>query len=80
MLFLSHGTIWKPRFLREPPPPPPPPPPLSTNPPISEKFFHDSPLYPNFKNENPPLGGGNYDFNNYSVDIYLFEVAIKTSV
>ena len=31
------------------------PPPLSTNPPISEQFFHDSPLCPNFKNQEPPL-------------------------
>ena len=42
-------------------------PPLSTNPLISEQFFHDppSPLCPNFKNKNPPpliLGWGeNYD-------------------
>ena len=28
--------------------------PLSTNPPISEQYFHDSPLCPNFKNEKPP--------------------------
>ena len=28
-------------------------PPLSTNPTISEQFFHDHPLCPNFKNENP---------------------------
>ena len=28
-------------------------PPLSTNPPISEHFFHNPPLYPNFKNKNP---------------------------
>ena len=36
-------------------------PPLSNNPPISEHFFHNPPLYPNFKNKNPPpliLGGG----------------------
>ena len=58
MLFLrkSDQTIWKPSpLLREPP--------LSTIPPISEQIFHDSPLYPNFKNENPPLilgRGGNY--------------------
>ena len=31
------------------------PSPLSTNPPISEQFFHDSPLCPNFKNQEPPL-------------------------
>ena len=41
------------------PPPPPSPflgesPPLSTNPTISEQFFHDPP-FPNFKNKNPPL-------------------------
>ena len=41
--------------------PPSPPlskrtPPLSTNPPppISEQFFHDPSLCPNFKNKNPP--------------------------
>ena len=28
--------------------------PLSTKPPISEQFFHDPPLCPNFKNKNPP--------------------------
>ena len=28
--------------------------PLSTNPPISEQFFHDPPLCPNFKNKKPP--------------------------
>ena len=41
-------------------------PPLSNNPPISEHFFHNPPLYPNFKNKNPPPlilgGGGNYDY------------------
>ena len=43
MLFLrkTGETIWK--F------------PLSTNPPISEQFFHDPPLCPNFKNEIPPI-------------------------
>ena len=30
-----------------------PPAPLSTNPPISEQFFPDPPLCPNFKNQNP---------------------------
>ena len=45
-------------------------PPLSTKPTISEQFFHDHPLCPNFKNENPTPdfmvggggggGGGNY--------------------
>ena len=32
-------------------------------PPISEQFFHDPPLCPNFKNQKPPLilgRGGNY--------------------
>ena len=28
-------------------------PPLSTNPPISEQFFHVPPLCPNFKTKNP---------------------------
>ena len=34
-------------------------------PPISEQFFHDPPLCPNFKNKIPPplilRGGGNYE-------------------
>ena len=36
--------------------------PFSTNPPISEPFFNDSPLCPNFKNKKHPLilGRGNY--------------------
>ena len=29
-------------------------PPPSTNPPISEQFFHDPPLCPNFKNQKTP--------------------------
>ena len=35
--------------------------PLSTNPPISEQFFHDPPLS-KFRKQEPPLilGGGNY--------------------
>ena len=28
--------------------------PLSTNPPISEQFFHDPPLCSNFKQKRPP--------------------------
>ena len=40
------------------------PPPFSTNSPISEQFFHDPRLYPNFKNKKPSLilvgGGRNY--------------------
>ena len=54
----SEGKLTKqfgnPPFLREPP--------LLTNPPISEQFFHDPPLSPNFKNKKPPpnfRGGGN---------------------
>ena len=49
-----------PPFLREPPP-------LSTNPPISEQFFHDPPslwTFPKTRNPPPPLilgGGGNFD-------------------
>ena len=75
MLFLSHGTIWKPRFLREPPPHP-----FQLIPLFLRNFFM-TPLFIQIsKMRTPPLGGGNYDFNNYSVDIYLFEVAIKTSV
>ena len=39
--------------------------PFSTNPPISEQFFHDPPPCLNFKNKKPPPpnfrgGGGNY--------------------
>ena len=44
----SEGKLMKqfgnPLFLRGSP--------LSTNPPISEQFFHDPPLCPNFKNKN----------------------------
>ena len=29
--------------------------PLSTNPPVSEQFFHNPPFCPNFKNEIPSL-------------------------
>ena len=29
-------------------------PPLSTNPLISDQFFHDPPFCPNFKNKKPP--------------------------
>ena len=36
-------------------------PPLSTKPPISEQFFHDPPLCPNSKNQNPtPNFRGDY--------------------
>ena len=47
----SAGKLMKqfgnPPFLKEPP--------LSTTPPpISEQFFHDPPLWPNFKNQKPP--------------------------
>ena len=33
------------------------PPPLSINPPISEQFFRDPPLYPNLKNKTPLILG-----------------------
>ena len=46
-LMKHFGTPPPPPFLKEPP--------LSTNPPISEQFFHDPPLCPNFKNQKPPL-------------------------
>ena len=39
------NNLETPLFLRRTP--------LSTNPPISEQFFHDPPLCPNFKNETP---------------------------
>ena len=35
--------------------------PLSTNPTISEQFFHDPPLGPNFKNKKPPPNFRNYE-------------------
>ena len=58
----SEGKLMKqfgnPLFLRRPPA-------ITTNPPISDQFFHDPPLCPNFKNKNPPpanfRGGGNYE-------------------
>ena len=54
MLFLwkTGETIWK--F------------PLSTNPPISEQFFHDPPLCPNFKIEIPPIFPGEETMNDLS--------------
>ena len=45
----TDETIWKPPLSKRTPPPP-----LSTNPPISETYFHDPPLWPIFKNKNPP--------------------------
>ena len=59
--YFSEGKIMKrfgnPLLLRGPCP-------LSTKPPISEQFFHDRPLCPNFKNKKPSLilgwGGVNY--------------------
>ena len=54
MLFCrkTDETVWKPPLSKRTPS-------LSTNPPISEEFFHDPP--PNFKNQKPPppliLGG-----------------------
>ena len=50
MLFYRNTdeTVWK------PPHPISKRTPLSTNPPISEQFFHDPLLCPNFKNQNPP--------------------------
>ena len=55
LLFLrkTDETIWKPS--------------LSTNPPISNQFFHDPPLCPNFNNKIPPIvfffGGGGISKN-----------------
>ena len=50
MLRTTDETIWK--LL----------PPLSTNPPISEQFFHDPPFCPNFENEKVALIlWGDYD-------------------
>ena len=45
MLFCrkTDEIVWKPPLSKRPPP-------LSTNLRISEHFFHDSPLCPNFKN------------------------------
>ena len=49
----SEGKLMKqfgiPPFLREPAPPP-----LSTNPPVSEQFFHELPLSKFQKQEPPP--------------------------
>ena len=58
----STGTLMK-QFGN--PPPLSKRTPLSTNPPISEQFFHDPLLCPNFKNQKPHpppnlRGGGNY--------------------
>ena len=57
----SEGKLMKqfgnPPFLREPPP--------FQLTPISEQFFHDPRLFPNFKKKNPPNfrgWGGNYEF------------------
>ena len=55
MLFLrrTDETIWKPP---------------STNPPISEQFFHDHPLCPNFKKKIRPLIlGGVRDYVNCDI-------------
>ena len=50
LLRKTNETIWKPPFLREFR--------LSTNSPISEQFFHDPPLCPNFKSKQFQKGGG----------------------
>ena len=57
-------------------------PPISTNPSVSEQFFHDPPLCPNFKNKNPPpppliLGGrGNYVKSNDKIHLAFFRTTI----
>ena len=45
----TDEAVWKPPLSKGNPTP------LSTNPPISEQFFHDPPLCPNFKNQKRPL-------------------------
>ena len=60
MLFLrkTDETIWKTPLSKSTP--------SFNEHPISEQFFHDPPLCPNFKKEIPPHlilgeGGGNYE-------------------
>ena len=57
-------------------------PPLSTNPPISEQFFHDPPLCPNFKNKKPIppnfRGGGNYVSVDINIIIYYLNCPLGT--
>ena len=67
MLFLrkTDETIWKSPILRKPP--------LSTNLPISEQFFHDSPLCPNFKNEIPPTPSSNFRGMEYDIETLLID-------
>ena len=55
-----------------------PPPPPSTNPPISEQFFHDSPLCSNFKNQKRPLILGGEEtmnkFNQNCANLLIYEI------
>ena len=60
---------------------------FSTNPPISEHFFHDPRLCSNFKNKKPPLilGGENYDKASAHKNLHhlyalqIFNVSLWTS-
>ena len=63
LLITTSVNIYQGKLMKQFGNPPKRTPPLSTNPLISEQFFHDppSPLCPNFKNKNPPpliLGWG----------------------
>ena len=66
MLFCrkTDETVWK----------PPPLAPHSTNPRISEQFFHDPPLCPNFKIQKPNFRGGG---GNYVVVYHLFPMFLR---
>ena len=56
--YFSEGKLMK--QFGNPPLSKKTPPPLSTNPPISEQFFHDPPLCPNFKDKKPPTPTPNF--------------------
>ena len=58
-------------------------PPFSTNSPISEQFFHDPPLYPNFKNKKPSLilgGGGEKLWKPTHLSFYYIDFTYRHSV
>ena len=56
---------------------------FSTNSPISEQFFHDPPLYPNFKNKKPSLilgGGGEKLWKPTHLSFYYIDFTYRHSV